>query len=350
MKKVLGLGNALVDIMTTLDHDDYLPQFGLPKGSMTLVDSHRSRRIYDDTVHLQKTVRSGGSAANTIHGLANLGVETGFIGKIGRDEMGKVFHDDMINAGINAHLSQDHNHTGRAIALISPDSERTFATYLGAAVELNRHDLSSELFSQYNIFHIEGYIVQNHSLLEDALKLAQMMDLKISLDLASYNVVDQNRDFLEEMLKEYVDIVFANEEEARSLTGLEPEAALARLTKLCDIAVVKVGSEGSLVGGRWSEVGSEWSAVGGRRSAVGGQKSAVSGQRYKIGIIPVNSIDTTGAGDLYASGFLYGMVHGYSLEKCGKIGAILAGKVIEVIGPKLGAGGWSEVKRMIAEV
>jgi len=350
MKKVLGLGNALVDIMTQLDHDDYLPQFGLPKGSMVLVDAARSKKIYDDTVHLQKTVRSGGSAANTIHGLANLGVETGFIGKIGKDEMGKVFHDDMVNAGINAHLSQGHSPSGRAVALISPDTERTFATYLGAAVELGRHDLAYELFSQYQFFHIEGYIVQNHSLLEDALKLAQMNGLKISLDMASYNVVDQNREFLEEMLKEYVDIVFANEDEARSLTGLEPAEALDRMSKLCDIAVVKVGKEGSLVGSRQSSVVSRQSSVVSQKSEVRSQKMAGLNQRYKIGILPVKSIDTTGAGDLYASGFLYGLVNGYDLEKCGKIGAILAGKVIEVIGPKIDEEGWREVKRMIEEV
>jgi sugar/nucleoside kinase (ribokinase family) len=321
MKKVLGLGNALVDIMTRLDHEGYLPEFGLPKGSMTLVDAHRSKKIYDETIHLQKTVRSGGSAANTIHGLASMGVETGFIGKIGTDEMGKVFHDDMLNVGINAHLSQSHISTGRAIALISPDTERTFATYLGAAVELGRHDLSYELFSQYQFFHIEGYIVQNHSLLEDALKLAQLNGLKISLDLASYNVVDKNREFLEEMLKEYVDIVFANEDEARSLTGKEPAEALDQLARLCEIAVVKVGKEGSLVKN--------------------------GNAKFEIGVIPVKSVDTTGAGDLYASGFLYGMVKGYPLEKCGKIGAILAGKVIEHIGPKIDEEEWMGIRKMI---
>ena len=333
MKKVLGLGNALVDIMTQLDHDRYLNAFGLPKGSMTLVDTHRSKKIYDETIHLQKTVRSGGSAANTIHGLANLGVETGFIGKIGTDEMGKVFHDDMISAGINAHLSQSQVSTGRAVALISPDTERTFATYLGAAIQLNRHDLSSELFSQYNIFHIEGYIVQNHSLLEDALKLAQLMNLKISLDLASFNVVDQNREFLEEMLKEYVDVVFANEDEARSLTGKEPAEALDQLARLCEIAVVKVGKEGSLLASRQLTVDSRQYAAGSRQ--------------IKIGVIPVKSVDTTGAGDLYASGFLYGLVNGYDLEKCGRTGAILAGKVIEVIGPKIDAERWMVVRKMI---
>jgi sugar/nucleoside kinase (ribokinase family) len=329
MKKVLGLGNALVDIMTQLDHDQYLTAFELPKGSMTLVDAHRSKRIYDDTIHLQKTVRSGGSAANTIHGLANLGVETGFIGKIGTDEMGKVFHDDMINAGINTHLGQDHNPTGRAIALISPDTERTFATYLGAAVEMNRNDLSSEIFEQYDIFHIEGYIVQNHSLLENALKLAREKDMKISLDLASYNVVEQNRDFLEEMLVKYVDIVFANEEEARSLTGKEPEGALEKLAEMCEVAVVKVGKEGSLVFSPGSLVDMRW---------------------IKIGVIPVKSVDTTGAGDLYASGFLFGLVNGYDLEKCGKIGAILAGKVIEVIGPKISEDNWKMVRDMIDRI
>lgn len=324
MKKVLGLGNALVDIMTQLDHDEYLAQFELPKGSMILVDAIRSRKIYDETIHLQKTVRSGGSAANTIHGLANLGVETGFIGKIGTDEMGKVFHDDMVNAGINAHLSQSHIETGRAVALISPDTERTFATYLGAAIELNRDDLSPELFYQYDIFHIEGYIVQNHALLEAALKLARETGLKISLDLASYNVVDQNRDFLEEMLKKYVDIVFANEDEARSLTGREPAEALEELAELCDIAVVKIGKDGSLVKN--------------------------GNLKFEIGILPVKSIDTTGAGDLYASGFLYGIVQGYPLDSCGRIGAILAGKVIEIIGPKLEEAGWKTVKELVKDV
>ncbi len=270
------MGNALVDIMTRMDHDDYLQRFELPKGSMTLVDA------------------------------------------------GKVFHDDMLGAGIRPHLHYSPNETGRAMALISPDSERTFATYLGAAVELSSDDLLRDLFAQYEIFHIEGYLVQNHALLEAALQLARETGLKVSLDLASYNVVDQNRDFLEEMLRLYVDIVFANEEEARSLTGLPPAEALEKLAALCPVAVVKTGKTGSLV-----KAGTE---------------------RAEIGIIPVNSIDTTGAGDLYASGFLYGYINGYDIRTSGAIGAILAGKVIELIGPKLDADGWSAVKKMIREV
>ncbi len=342
MKKVLGLGNALVDIMTRLDHDGYLGEFNLPKGSMTLVDADRSEKIYDDTMHLEKSIRSGGSAANTIHGLANLGVDSGFIGKIGTDELGKVFHDDMVAAGIHSHLSQNDTPTGRAIALISPDTERTFATYLGAAIEMDRNDIDSAIFAQYDLFHIEGYIVQNHALLEAALKLAREKDMKISLDLASYNVVEQNRDFLEDILRKYVDIVFANEDEARSLTGKEPEEALEMLAGLCEVAVVKVGKEGSLVSSQQSAVSSQQPVL-----MTKSEGSAVGGRRYKIGIIPVKSVDTTGAGDLYASGFLYGLIQGYDLEKCGRIGAILAGKVIEVIGPKINESGWPIVRKMI---
>lgn len=326
MKKILGLGNALVDIMTQLDHDEYLPFFQLPKGSMILVDGDRSEKIYDETMHLEKTVRSGGSAANTIHGLANLGVESGFIGKIGTDNMGKVFHDDLEAAGIRAHLSQSDTSTGRAIALVSPDAERTFATYLGAAVELTAADFDEDVFKAYDILHIEGYLVQNHAMLLQAVQLAKKNNLRVSLDTASFNVVAENREFLLRIIREYVDIVFANEDEARSLTGKEPEEALEMMAEMCEIAVVKVGKEGSLVGSQPSTVGS---------------------QRYKIGILPVKSVDSTGAGDLYASGFLYGLINGCGLEKCGRIGSILAGKVIEVIGPKIDADGWGIVRKMI---
>jgi sugar/nucleoside kinase (ribokinase family) len=235
--------------------------------------------------------------------------------------MGKVFHDDMASIGINAHLSEGDTTSGRVIALISPDTERTFATYLGAAVELDKDDLSPGLFSRYDVFHIEGYIVQDHDLLETALKLARKNKMLVSLDLASYNIVEQNRDFLEDMLRAYVDIVFANEDEARSLTGKEPGEALDLLAGLCNIAVVKLGKYGSLV------------------------KRGHS--KFEIGILPVKSVDTTGAGDLYAAGFLYGMVKNFSLEQCGNIGAILAGKVIEIVGSKIREERWKEIKRMI---
>jgi sugar/nucleoside kinase (ribokinase family) len=324
MVKIFGIGNALVDIMTGLESDDTLKKLGLPKGSMQLVDEETIGKALNETKGLKQTLASGGSAANTINGLANLGAETAFIGKVGKDEMGAFFYNDMVNSGIKPMLLQGKGATGRALALVSTDSERTFAVNLGAAIEMTADDLNESHFSGYQYFHIEGYLVQNHSLIEKALKLAKQANLKVSLDLASYNVVESNLDFLQRMVKEYVDIVFANEEEAKAFTGKAPEEAAIELAKITDIAIVKTGSKGSII--------------------KSGNKT------YNVGVIKVNPIDTTGAGDLYASGFIYGLSKGLSFEKCGEIGAILSGKVIEVIGPKMSKETWAEINRLVKSV
>ncbi len=321
MKKILGLGNALVDIMTIIDNDSVLEGFELPKGSMQLVDEKRSATILAGIEHFEKSISAGGSAANTINGIANLGVETGFIGVVGKDEYGNYFNDDLVKNGIKPLLIKSDTESGRALALVSQDSERTFATYLGAAVELSAPHLNDGLFEGYDILHVEGYLVLNNELLETAMKLAKKNNLKVSLDLASYNVVEDNLDFLKRMVTEYVDIVFANEEEAKAFTGKEPEAALNELAELCDIAVVKIGKDGSLI------------------------KS--DGKTNVVDIIPAERRDTTGAGDLYAAGFLYGLVKNLPLQKCGEIGTVLSGKVIEVIGAKMPASTWTTIKEMI---
>ena len=167
-------------------------------------------------------------------------------------------------------------------------------------------------------------MVQNHELVRQAVKIAKKHGLKITLDLASYNVVEQNMEFLDEIIRDYVDIVFANQDEAKAFTGLDPEGALSELAGLCDIAVVKVGRKGSLIQ-RGTEV-------------------------HKIGIIDATPLDKTGAGDLYASGFIYGLINKYPLGICGEIGSILSGKVIEVIGPKMDDHIWESIKEMISKV
>ncbi len=318
------MGNALVDIMTKLEDDSILKKFNLPKGSMQLVDEAAVEIITKGTTHLEKSQSSGGSAANTIHGLAKLGVETAFIGKVGKDDFGDFFRDDLIKSKITPELILSNNESGCAIGFISPDSERTFATFLGAAVELTAEDLEKFDFSKYNYFHIEGYLVQNHSLLEKAVQLAKENGLIISLDLASYNVVEDNLDFLKKIVEEYVDIVFANEEEAKSFTGKEPEESLIHLGGICDIAVVKIGDKGSMI--------------------------KKGDKVFKAGVIDVTPIDTTGAGDIYASGFLYGMVNNLSLDKCGEIGALLSGRVIENTGAKLFENQWDEIKELIEKI
>lgn len=324
MTKVLGMGNALVDIMTRLKDDSILDKLSFPKGSMQLVDKNQSNKILEATNHLEKIQASGGSAANTIHGLASLGIETGFIGKVGKDNMGGFFEQDLIANNIQPKLFNSETETGRAVALVSPDSERTFATYLGAAVELEADDISVDLFSGYQYFHIEGYLVQNHSLLEKAMQLAKKQGLIISIDLASFNVVEENLDFLKSIVEKYVDIVFANEEEAKSFTGCEPEKALEIISKNCDIAIVKIGKKGSLL-----------------------KKESKS---TKGGIIGAEPVDTTGAGDLYAAGFLYGHIKGMTLENCAYLGALLSGKVIEEIGAKIAPEKWPEIKKLVEKL
>lgn len=324
MAKFLGLGNALVDILVQLPNDAKLFELNLPKGSMQLVDAERMQSILAQTEGLPRTLAAGGSAANTIHGLANLGMSTAFIGKVGDDSFGQAFANDMIQNGITPIMLKGNAESGRALAFITPDSERTFAVYLGAAIEMTPNDLDPSLFNGYTHFHIEGYLVQNHSLVRKAVELAKQSGCSISLDLASYNVVDENRDFLREVVKNYVDIVFANEEEAKAFTGKTPVEALHELGKLADIAVVKLGADGSLI--KQGET------------------------TFEVGVIEVSSIDTTGAGDLYAAGFLYGLSKGLSLLKCGEIGAILSGHVIEVLGPKMDGTRWSKVKDLVLEV
>jgi len=324
MAKVLGMGNALVDILTKLKSDITLEEFNLPKGSMQLVDFDKSNLVNIGTDQLEKQIASGGSAANTIHGIAKMGLEAGFIGKVGEDEFGTFFHDDMLKSNIQPQLLTSNTPSGKAMALISPDSERTFATYLGAAVELSPDDIINDHFKGYDYFHIEGYLVQNHALIEKAVKFAKENGLKVTLDMASYNVVEENLEFLKVILDKYVDIVFANEEEAKSFTGMEPEEALNEFAKLCEIAVVKIGKNGSLI-----KNGSEI---------------------FKVNSIEAKAIDTTGAGDLYAAGFIYGLIKNYSLDKCGSIGSILAGKTIEVIGPKMDEQKWDMVRNLVEKI
>ncbi|WP_016777551.1 adenosine kinase [Anaerophaga thermohalophila] len=321
MSKVIGMGNALVDVLTRLQDDTVLSELKFPKGSMQLVNSEDVGRVLLATRHFPRSQASGGSAANTIHGLAGLGIQTAFLGKIGRDEWGDFFRSDLEKRNIKPFLLEGTQESGRAFALISPDSERTFATYLGAAVELEHHDVGNDLFDDYNILHIEGYLVQNRTLIRRALQLAKSRGLQVSLDLASFNVVEENLDFLHEMVENYVDILFANEEEAKTFTGLAEEDALHKISEFCQYTVLKLGERGSLIKN--------------------------GDQIIKVSAIKANSLDTTGAGDLYAAGFLFGLIHGLPMEKCGQIGSLLAGKVIEVIGPKLDDDTWEEIKRLV---
>ncbi len=318
MKKILAMGNALVDIMTQLPDDNLLHELGLPKGSMQLVDFKQSEQIQTVTASLKRSLVTGGSAANTIRSLAQLGASCGYLGKVSDDEPGRFFKNEMLGLGIDCNLLQSKTPTGLAVALVSPDSERTFATYLGAAAEMTHNEITREVFSKYNYLHIEGYLAFNHELIEKALEMASDCGLTVSMDMASYNVVEFNRDFLLDMIKKHVDIVFANEEEARALTWKLPADAVHEIAEMCHIAVVKTGAEGSLI------------------------KSGT--QIEKLGARKTHAVDTTGAGDNYASGFLYGHSLGWSLKQCAQLGTIMASKVIEITGTTMDANTWNWIQ------
>jgi len=321
MKKILGIGNALVDIMISVESDNILEMLGLPKGSMQLVDKERSNEIIEALKNYHWSRSAGGSVANMMHSLAKLGAHAGYIGAIGEDELGGYFVKDMINAGVEPHMIHSSSETGRAIALVTPDSERTFATFLGSSGELTADMIEAFNFGNYDYLMIEGYLVQNHDLVKKAAQKGKENNLTVAIDLASYNVVEANFDFLKATVKEYIDIVFANEEEAKAFTGKDPKEALKEIGTLCNIVVVKTGSKGSLI-----KRGDEIS---------------------EIGVIPVHPVDTTGAGDLYAAGFLYGLVNELPIRKCGELGALLAGNVIEFMGSKMTEERWHVIKELV---
>ncbi|GAE17085.1 Ribokinase [Bacteroides pyogenes] len=326
MDKIIGLGNALVDVLATLKDDSLLHEMGLPKGSMQLINDDKLQQINSKFSQMKTHVATGGSAGNAILGLACLGAGTGFIGKVGNDEYGAFFRENLQKNSIEDKLlTSAELPSGVASTFISPDGERTFGTYLGAASALKAEDLTPDMFKGYSYLFIEGYLVQDHEMIIRAIELAKEAGLQICLDMASYNIVASDMEFFTLLINKYVDIVFANEEEAKAFTGKEPEEALKLMGKKCSIAIVKIGAKGSYIRKGTEEI--------------------------KVSAIPVgNVVDTTGAGDYFASGFLYGLTCGYSLEKCAKIGSILSGNVIQVVGTTMPRERWDEIKLNIDRV
>lgn len=329
MKSILGIGNALTDILAVFPDETMLREYHLPPGSMQHVDLETGDRIWDKLKEVGVKYVPGGSAANTITCTSIFGMPSGFIGKIGNDELGHLYRSSLEQSGVNTTLLTGTKGSGRAMCFITgANAERTFADYMGAALELVPEDLKPEFFEGYDYFHIEGYLVQNQDLIRKAVQMAKEAGCIISIDMASYNVVESNEAFFHNLVEKYIDIVFANESEARAYTKKEPREALDELAEQCRIAIVKVGKDGSMV-----KAGDEY---------------------HFIDPWPAATIDATGAGDTYAAGFLYAHSLGMPLKVCGEVGSIIAAKVVEVIGTKIDIPRWKaakeEIRRLIASV
>lgn len=321
---VLCVGNALVDVMIALENDSILEQFSLQKGSMTLVDSKLSKNIYMSTQQWQRELKTGGSAANTAYTLACLGAKSGYAGKVGDDDLGRLFAKDFQEKNIDTHLFASDSDTGRVMALVGIDSERTMATYLGAAAEMVSEEFTPELIRLYDMVYIEGYLVQDHTLIETIAKIAHDNNRPVVLDTASFNVVEQNLDFMKRLISQYIHTVFANEEEALALTGMEPEEAVVEIAKWCRLAIVKIGKSGSFI--------------------CNGKET------IKIESVPTDAVDSTGAGDNYAAGFLYGYTRNLDLRKCGDIASLVASYSVETFGPRIPDLKWQKLMNLVNEI
>lgn len=322
--KIIGIGNALTDIIVPIKDYEIIDSLNIPHGGMVMIDKNQFLEINKHIANINKSMVAGGSAANTIYGLSKLGVETSFIGKVGMDTIGNNYEQDMLKAGIKPDLIRTDTPSGCAIVLITPDGERTFASYLGAAQELMPENISEENFMGHDILHIEGYLLFNYDIVLKAMQTAKNLGMKVSLDLAAHNFVEENRPIIKDLIKNYVDVCFANEEESKAVTGLQPREALDCISEDCDFTVVKLGSKGSLI--------------------------KHNGTVYEVGTPHVECVDSTGAGDLYASGLLYGIAKGYNAETCGKIGAIIGSVVIQNYGARISDDNWNTIRQKIDEI
>lgn len=326
IKRVIGIGNALTDMLVNMSNDDVLDRYELAKGSMSLVDSQFQTDISKSVAGCPYSLSLGGSAGNTIRAMARLGTEVGFIGKVGNDTTGDFYEQALRNIGVVPYILRSEYRSGKCVSLVSPDGERTLVTHLGAAAHLHPEDVDDAIFDDYDCLYIEGYLVQDHDLIRTAVERAKSRGLKVAIDLASFNVVEENCDFLRDLVMKHVDILFANEDEARAFSGeVEPINALQYISTMCELAVVKIGMKGALIK-RGDEV-------------------------VHVGIMAAaKRVDTTGAGDFYAAGFLSALCEGMTLRQCGTVGAITAGKVIEVVGTTFGEDAWREIFQLMERV
>lgn len=318
---VVGIGSALVDILIQAD-DAFVDQTGVPKGGMMYFDS----KTIDDVLAASggdPVTVPGGAACNTMVGIGKLGGISRFVGKRGKDPLGRFFEQELVSSGVEPVLARSASSTGKVLSIITQDSQRTMLTCLGAAAEMGTHDLATAAFAQAAVTLVEGYLVYNPELFSQALNVARKAGSLIALDLSSFTVVDECRQRFQDAVGDYVDILIANEEEAHAFTGHSDERlALDALASQSDLAVLKLGPRGSRI------------AWNGHRIDI-----PVSGQD--------DIIDTTGAGDLWAAGFLFGLVNGLPLETCGRIASICGYEVCRVKGASIPEDGWQRIAELL---
>ena len=332
---ITAVGSALVDLLIHED-DAFLKSIGKEKGGMTLVDDHEIQHVLSKNGGAPEVV-PGGSACNTICGVAELGGKSGFIAKRGNDDLGEDYEKYLRKIGVSPCFYGSDTPTGKVLSIITPDAQRSMCTYLGASVELHPDEIRPDLFKDTGIAILEGYLLFNRELMRAALDAAKNAGALIALDLASYEVVQGSRDILDDIIKNDVDILIANEDEAAAYTGVTQEiSALEKMSGHVEVAVLKVGARGSFI----SHQGDVIPITADGHARKGDLEEHAKASQ------PAEIKDTTGAGDLWAAGFLYGIANGYSMEQSGRIGAACGFEVCQVVGAQIPKEGWQRIKTL----
>ena len=325
MKKydVIGIGNALIDFIVEVG-DNILVEMNLKKGEGYLVNEEKTKEILKKLENCKVEIAPGGSSANTVAGVSCLGGSAAFLGKVGKDKHGYIYEQKIKECGVCSRLTKDENSiTGHAVTFITPDSERTFATHLGAALHFRKEDVFDEEIKNSKILHIEGYQLEDPNLKDTAvyaMKIAKENETKISIDLSDPALIGRNLDSIKNIVKKYADIVFVNEAEAEVFTGKKNEEALNEIYKICEIAIVKLGEKGSLI--------------------------KANDKVYKISAYKIKVINTNGAGDMYAAGILYSIANNIEIERAGKIASYAASLVVAQTGARLGRSIKDEINKI----
>jgi len=309
--QVLCMGNAIVDIIARVE-DGFLEKHERIKGSMMLVDAETSARIYGDMPPAIE--RSGGSAGNTAAGIASFGGKAGYIGKVHNDQLGTVFTHDIRAAGVSFETepSTEGAPTATSMILVSPDAQRTMNTFLGACTELTPVDVDEAVVTAAEVVYVEGYLWDTAPMKASVLRafeIAAGADTKVSLSLSDSFCVDRFREEFLDLVENQVDILFANEAEIKALYQVDSfEAAVEKIHAIGKLAALTRGDKGSVV--------------------------VSGGTIVAVDAVDTHVEDTTGAGDLYAAGFLYGYTNGHSMEECAQLGGLAAAEVISHLGAR----------------
>jgi sugar/nucleoside kinase (ribokinase family) len=323
-EQIAGVGSALIDVLAHED-DAFLQRTGAVKGGMIYVDD----ACIEQTIALMSAppkLVPGGSACNTVVGVGRLGGKALFVGKCGRDPLAHLFRSELEKQGVESLLFTSDAPTGRVVSIITPDAQRSMFTFLGASALTRPEEMSVGCFAQAAVVLIEGYLLFNRELIRAALEAARQAGALICLDLASFTVVEAARDILPGLIAEHVDILLANEDEAYAYTGIQDHrTAVAALARDVGLAVLKMGSRGSLI------------AHEGEILTIGAKGDG-------------RAVDTTGAGDLWAAGFLFGLVRRMPLPQCAEIGSLCGYEVCQVIGASIPEERWKAIHMQMEKV